>query len=37
MTKIPATRLIRAGSAKRETRAAFTGKQTEGLMRYDQP
>jgi hypothetical protein len=37
MTKAPASRLIRVGSAKRETRAAFTGKQIEGLMRYDQP
>lgn len=37
MTKRPVSRLIRVGSAKRDTRASFVGKLAEGPIRYDQP
>lgn len=37
MNKRPAPRLIRVGSAKRDTRASFVGDQAEGLIRYQQP
>ena len=35
MTKQCNTRLIRVGSARRDTKASFQGQQSEGVLRYN--
>lgn len=35
MINSPALRIVRIGSAKRDTRASFSGKLAEGAIRYN--